>query len=221
MSTYHQLIETSASMSSREISELTDKRHPDVKRDIRNMLDSLEKDVSSFARIYLDAHGRDQEEYGLPKNLTLNLIAGYRPDIRLKVIDRWMELEGDISKLSPAEQLLRQAQQLVDQERQINELQHQQSELQYQQTETQAQVKALVDGEDYFTVIGYANVVGRKFDSKAAARIGKTATALCHERGWETGKSPHPHYGTVNSYPREVLEIAFKDFSQQEVEHEY
>jgi len=29
-----------------------------------------------------------------PKNLTYTLIAGYRADLRLKIIDRWMDLEA-------------------------------------------------------------------------------------------------------------------------------
>ena len=39
-------------MSSREIADLTSKRHPDVKRDIVNMLEQLKGDVSNFARTY-------------------------------------------------------------------------------------------------------------------------------------------------------------------------
>ena len=40
-----------------------------------------------------DARGYTSE-ISLPKNLTINLITGYRADLRLKVIDRWLELEG-------------------------------------------------------------------------------------------------------------------------------
>lgn len=41
-------------MSSREIADLTSKRHPDVKRDIVNMFEQLKGDVSNFARTYFD-----------------------------------------------------------------------------------------------------------------------------------------------------------------------
>ena len=64
-------------MSSREIAELTGKRHADVKRDIRNMLNELGLDASSFAHIYKDASGRDQDEFNLPKDLTFTLVLGY------------------------------------------------------------------------------------------------------------------------------------------------
>ncbi|MCX5615375.1 phage regulatory protein/antirepressor Ant [Bombella sp. TMW 2.2559] len=84
---------TSLTMSSREIAELMGKAHRNVVRDIEKMLNVIGKDVLNFEHIYHDSYGRDQKEYRLPKNLTINLVAGYRPDLRLKIIDRWLELE--------------------------------------------------------------------------------------------------------------------------------
>lgn len=80
-------------MSSREIAELTGKRHPDVKRDIAAMLDALNGDVSSFARIYLDSQNREQTEYYLDREHTDCLLSGYSVPLRMKVIRRWHELE--------------------------------------------------------------------------------------------------------------------------------
>lgn len=81
-------------MSSREIAELCEKRHPDVRRDIKAMMSGLGDDVSRFAHTYQDAAGRQQEEYCLPKDLTLTLVAGYNVVLRKRIIDRWLELEG-------------------------------------------------------------------------------------------------------------------------------
>ena len=81
-------------MSSREIAELTGKRHPDVKRDIVSMLSDLKIDVSSFAHIYLDAQNRNQTEYLLDREHTDCLLTGYSAELRMKVIRRWRELEG-------------------------------------------------------------------------------------------------------------------------------
>jgi anti-repressor protein len=88
-----QLSAQAASMSSREIAELTGKRHPDVKRDIEKMLADLAEDVSSFARIYLDSMNRQQTEYDLDRELTETLLTGYSAPLRRKVIARWRELE--------------------------------------------------------------------------------------------------------------------------------
>ena len=63
-------------MSSREIAELTSKRHPDVKRDCENMFNELGLDVSSFAHIYHDSMNRSQTEYMLTYELVQTLITG-------------------------------------------------------------------------------------------------------------------------------------------------
>lgn len=83
-------------MSSREIAELTGKRHPDVKRDIQAMASELEEDVSAFAHIYLDSRNREQTEYLLDKELTETLLTGYSAKMRRAVVRRWTELEEQI-----------------------------------------------------------------------------------------------------------------------------
>lgn len=80
-------------MSSREIAELTTKQHAHVMRDIRAMLEQVGEGRSKFGSTYLDAQGKERECYNLPQDLTYNLVLGYRADLRLKVVRRWMELE--------------------------------------------------------------------------------------------------------------------------------
>lgn len=81
------------SMSSREVADLTGKRHPDVKRDIETMLDQLSEDASRFAHIYLDTMNRQQTEYLLDREHVECLLAGYSAILRMKVIRRLRELE--------------------------------------------------------------------------------------------------------------------------------
>ena len=88
------LTSSQTTMSSREIAELTGKRHPDVKRDILNMFEQLEQDASSFAHTYLDSQNRQQTQFNLDKELTLTLVSGYNVELRNKIIKRWMELEA-------------------------------------------------------------------------------------------------------------------------------
>ena len=80
-------------MSSREIANLTGKRHPDVKRDIQAMAVELKLDVSEFAHIYNDSRNREQIEYLLDREHTDCLLTGYSAGLRMKVIRRWRELE--------------------------------------------------------------------------------------------------------------------------------
>lgn len=81
-------------MSSREIAELTGKRHPDVKRDIEKLMLDLGEDVSRFAHIYLDTMNREQTEFRLDRELTETLLLGYSAPLRRKVLARLRELEG-------------------------------------------------------------------------------------------------------------------------------
>jgi phage antirepressor YoqD-like protein len=92
-------INSQPTMSSREIAELTGKNHADVMRDIRNMLDVLKKDASSFADIYQDAHGRSQPCFSLDREMTLTLVSGYSIQLRHKIVTRLAELEA---KQAPA-----------------------------------------------------------------------------------------------------------------------
>lgn len=103
-------------MSSREIAELCEKRHTDVMRDIRRMLDKLginltdanlrplknsenltDPDLDSLNNFkilsYKDAKGEMRTEYLLDKNLSLTLVAGYNVVLRNRIINRWLELE--------------------------------------------------------------------------------------------------------------------------------
>jgi phage antirepressor YoqD-like protein len=83
-----------ATMTSREIAELTGKEHKNVCRDIRNMLDALEKDRLSFEHIFQDAYGRDQQGFRLDRELTLTLVSGYDIPLRHRVVIRLAELEA-------------------------------------------------------------------------------------------------------------------------------
>lgn len=101
MKDYMNLItaQSAPTMTSREIAELTGKRHPDVKRDIERMLADLAEDVSKFARIYIDAMNREQVEYALDRELTETLLTGYSALLRRAVIARWRELESSAPAL--------------------------------------------------------------------------------------------------------------------------
>lgn len=81
-------------MSSREIAELTGKRHNNVVRDIERMLRGLGEGLLKFEQTYRDPQNNQTYRYfSLPKDLTLTLVSGYNVRLRKKIIDRWIELE--------------------------------------------------------------------------------------------------------------------------------
>lgn len=98
------LISMMLSMSSREIAELTKKRHAHVLRDIETMLKELYPNLNpkmdsvdivgvSYSQYGVNNAGKPVCEYHLDKEHTLTLVTGYNVKLRHAVIKRWYELE--------------------------------------------------------------------------------------------------------------------------------
>jgi hypothetical protein len=87
-----------ATMSSREIAELTGKEHRNVLADIRKMLADLGKAATDFSAVAKIAGPnnslREIEIFNLPQRETLILVSGYSTELRARIIDRWKELES-------------------------------------------------------------------------------------------------------------------------------
>ncbi len=86
-------------MSTREIAELTSKRHDNVMRDTRAMLDEMgEGGLLRFEDTHRSAqNGQEYPIFRLPKRECLILVSGYDVGLRTRIIDRWMELEAALS----------------------------------------------------------------------------------------------------------------------------
>ena len=88
------LVTSSAiTMSSREISELVGKEHKHVLRDIRVMIDELEKDGPVLGHLEYKDSRKYTSKFDLNRELTETLITGYSIKLRHKVIVRLHELE--------------------------------------------------------------------------------------------------------------------------------
>lgn len=97
-------------MSSREIAELTGKRHDHVLRDIEAQLaDFLDKEgipkngetpgktgLLRFEDTQInEQNGQAYRIYRLPKRECLIVVSGYSVELRARIIDRWLELEAN------------------------------------------------------------------------------------------------------------------------------
>ena len=82
-------------MSSLQIAEITGKRHADVMRDIRNLLEQGVTERNFALSEYKDVTGRTLPCYYLTKKGCLILASGYDAKLREKIIDRWEELESE------------------------------------------------------------------------------------------------------------------------------
>ena len=88
-------------MSSREIAELTGKEHGNVMRDVRAMIKALEQDSNlnpvCKTTSYTASNGQQYDQYELDKNTCLTLLLGYDPVARMRVVERWQELEAQFA----------------------------------------------------------------------------------------------------------------------------
>lgn len=87
-----------AAMTTKEIADLTEKRHDHVIRDTENMLNELGEGLPKFGGTYKSTQGKDVKCYILPKDLTLTLVSGYNIKMRKAIINRWEELENNQTK---------------------------------------------------------------------------------------------------------------------------
>jgi phage regulator Rha-like protein len=87
-------------MSSREIAEITGKRHADVLRDIDRLLESLNADLrlGYKSTTYKDSTGKINRQFDMDHDSVFCLIAGYDSNTRMLIIKRWQQLESNFQQ---------------------------------------------------------------------------------------------------------------------------
>lgn len=150
---------------------------------------------------YSDMKGEKRPEYLLTQKDVLLLITGYDAVLRSKVINRWEELEKkEQRQLTPAEMLLQQAQMMVEQEKRLSNVENQLKQI---------EAKSNNHDSGYYSIMGYASLIGKKVDLKEAASLGRKATQICNGLSVQTGTVPDPRFGRIKTYPEEVLNELF------------
>ena len=195
-----------STMTSREIAELTGKRHDHVLRDIDGILKTLSPDLGKGFKstTYKDSTGKENRMFELDRDSSYCLVAGYDANARMRIIKRWQELEAQaIKSLSPAEFLLQQAQMLVEIERKSKEHDDRIKRIECKQ-------QAFEDGIRFFTVIGYVGYKGLpSVNLSQAQKIGKIAKQLSVERGVSIDRVRDQRHGLINSYHESILDDAY------------
>lgn len=100
-----QVNEVSKTMSSREIADLCGKEHRNVCRDIDTLNESYEQmgllKVEQGYYTLQNTGNQQHRQFLLSKEQTIDLITGYRADIRIRINRRWQELEQQVSASQP------------------------------------------------------------------------------------------------------------------------
>lgn len=111
-------------------------------------------------------------------------------------------LQAPSKTLTQAEILLQNCQLLVQQEQRLFIVENKINSI---------EAKITTSPTDYFAVAGYAKLNKIKVDSGTANKLGRWAASICKDLGYVIGKIPDAKYGSVNTYPAEVLVMVFDE----------
>ncbi|WP_424653504.1 hypothetical protein [Capnocytophaga sputigena] len=121
----------------------------------------------------------------------------------------WLERFEESNKpMTAGEILMAQAQGMIALEK-AQQLQAQQIALQNERL-TKIEAKITTKNEDYFTISGYSNIIGKKVPLQTAIALGRKAAKICVQRDIPMGNEYDAKYGFVKSYPTEILREVFE-----------
>ncbi|MCL4584193.1 MULTISPECIES: BRO-N domain-containing protein [Fusobacterium] len=176
------------------------------KEKVGQMLNTIDNDEKMTSPIYYSGQVRNM--WFVTEDGLYEVLMQSRKPIAKQWKKKVKEILKEIRKtgtytrpLTPAEQLLAQAQLMVDMENRLNILEKNNARLENNLRRTIT--------SDYFTVIGYANFRGINADTYNSSVIGRKASKLCKDCGLAIGKVIDSKYGTINTYPLDILDEIF------------
>ncbi len=72
------------------------------------------------------------------------------------------------------------------------------------------EAKVTTHNEDYYTIAGYASLRGLSVDINKANMLGRKASRLSKEYGYDISRAKDVRFGTVNAYHTDILKEVFK-----------
>lgn len=157
---------------------------------------------------YKDQWNREQPMFELTIAQGKQVLLRESKFVRRHVV-AWLERFEEVNKpMTAGEILMAQAQGMIALEK-AQQLQAQQIALQNERL-TKIEAKITTKNEDYFTISGYSNIIGKKVPLQTAIVLGRKAAKICVQRDIPMGNEYDAKYGFVKSYPTEVLREVFE-----------
>jgi prophage antirepressor len=157
---------------------------------------------------YKDQWNREQPMFELTIAQGKQVLLRESKFVRRHVV-AWLERFEEANKpMTAGEILMAQAQGMIALEK-AQQLQAQQIALQNERL-TKIEAKITTKNEDYFTISGYSNIIGKKVPLQTAIALGRKAAKICVQRDIPMGNEYDAKYGFVKSYPTEVLKEVFE-----------
>ncbi len=207
---------TSQTMTSREIADLVESRHDDVKRSIDRLVKAGAISKPPMADGEKAANGVIEMVYVIGKRDSYVIVAQLSPTFTARLVDRWQELEAivvaDPLAGLPAEHraliavMVENAAIKAKQAAQATQIAAQADSIKRLESKT----TAIENGAAFFTVIGFGVHRGIKFGLTDAAALGRAAAKLSKAAGIAVDKVRDPRFGIVNSYHETMLDAALE-----------
>lgn len=182
-------------------------------------IDALSRSVNlQFGEIVKTVKGgndRNSQGTWMHEKLALKFAAYLSPEFELWVYERIHELlttgKTEIAqpKMTQMQMLQQMVNGMVEQEQRTLALESTQSAQAEKINELEA--KITTRNENYFTVAGYAALMGHKITMKTTQEFGRKATTLSKARDIPKSKVYDARFGLVGSYHRYILEEIFKE----------
>jgi phage regulator Rha-like protein len=207
-------------MTSVEIAKFTGKEHFHVMRDIDafvesfghpNLDDLIKQGLTIEEREeFNSAANRNTRVFYLNKKAALLITSGYDVQLRLRIINRWEELELAAQKpLSPMEMVIWSAQRIMQIEAEQAEQAKQLEVLSSKVDDIAATNDAVLLQSDMFSVMGYCNLIGINITLSQASGYSRSLGSICKKIGLKRKEAVDPRFGRVFLYPRVVLHDFF------------
>ena len=198
------MTEMKETMSSLEIAKLTGKRHDNVLRKCRELIEKgIILATQSEER---DIRGKLYPVFNLNKIESLNLVANLSPEFTSIIIDRWQELEKAQPQMTQLEILVEASQNLLRIENQQKEIINQQAKQASEIAELKERQNRMDGDTQYMTVLAFLRSIKEDAPKSTANALGRKCSGYCKKRGHPIGSVPDERWGSVNSYPLFVLE---------------
>jgi len=186
----------------------TELRHDTMLSIIRDEFEeeiSLQKILESK---YKNERGREYPMFELTIAQGKQVLLRESKFVRKRVVE-WLERFEEANKpMTAGEILMAQAQGMIALEK-AQQAQAKQIALQNERL-TKIEAKITTKNEDYFTISGYSNIIGKRVPLQLAISLGRKAAKICVQRSIPMGNEYDAKYGFVKSYPTEILREVFE-----------
>lgn len=194
-------------MSSREIAELLDVRHADVKRTIERLMDKGAIGGYAPTAYTHQQNGQTYTEYHVGKRDSYVIVAQLSPEFTAKLVDRWQELEAQVAAAPKLPQTFAEALRLAA------ELEEQRAALAQENKQLTIENEAMSEELNVLTVDEYRALSHLYLTQSQSSRLSYYAKSYCLANKIEVTKQQRflPKLGIntyLNVYPREALDHA-------------